>query len=204
MKPNAVKGIVVFGFSLLFLWALLRRQRSSSLIDGLLAEYQAGHQRFDTISSSMWQFTSILIGAAIAGAAILVTHQPTSRREGIAIFVLGLVICCLIVLWYMLWRRHSVALEINYRRMREIEQVMNLRLNIYNDILRQWSSRRELTSWRGLSPTEKTVLEGYRTYPSPSGNVIIFIVGLVVALGWMAIAIWKLGTAYGLLTFVGP
>jgi hypothetical protein len=144
----------------------------------------------------MWQFTVLVFGAAIAGAAALIPAGVPSKAEGIAYFILSLAVTFVLLIWLSVWNRHQTSLEITFRRLREIERQTNMKRNIYLDVLRRWSLRGELTNWTALSDQERDVLETYPRFSGLSGNASVIILAGLIAIGWLALGIWKLVDAF--------
>ncbi len=162
----------------------------------LFAEYQAGHSHLASVHLVMWQFTALVFGAAIAGAAALIPTTPT-RAEGLAYLILSSAVVVVLLIWLNMWNRHQTSLEITFRRLREIERDTNMKRNIYLDLVRRWALRGELTNWTALTEQERETLETYPRFSRLSGGASVKLLAFLIAAGWLALGLWKLTVGFG-------
>ena len=165
----------------------MAEEEQFSTIDGvcatnvaLLAEYEAAQAHVGVINAVQWQATAIVLGGAIAGGAILATLD--SRWENaLALTVGSFGLVTVIELWYRIWIRHSASARAVLRRMRDIEQALGMRRNIYLYIIaqRNWGAIDEYINV--LNDVERAKLrDKYNELPRPSARATIRLLAVTV------------------------
>jgi hypothetical protein len=163
--------------------------------DALLAEYAAAQEHVGVINTVQWQSAAIVLGGALAGAGLLATLNVTDWQDALVVMVAcgGLVL--VILLWFLIWRRHAAAQRAIQNRMRDIERPLGLRRNIYIDILRQRNWAQVPQYWQDLTDSEREKLGSggdYRTLPWPPGQLAVGLVALVVIALLIFLAVGRL------------
>lgn len=167
--------------------------------DALLAEYSAAQDHVGVINTVQWQSAAIVLGGALAAGGLLAANIEVEKWQDallVSVGCGGLVL--VIILWLLIWCRHSVAQENIQTRMRDVEKALHLRRNIYMDILRHPNWGIVPRYYQLLTAEERARLATqYRTLPWPSGGLAIgaaalIIVALLISLGvgrWLQVCL---------------
>jgi len=164
-----------------------------------LAEYEAAQLQVNATYGAMWQSRAIILGAALAGVAILF-NVPSTASTSSAVSVVAVAVVAALEMARYMGRRHRASVEAIFQRMREIEAKTGMRRNIYLEILRQKDRQKALAEWRGvLTDTERADLQSnYKPLPEPSVALLIRGITYIVQASWIFLALWKwLDTYFG-------
>jgi len=162
--------------------------------DSLLAEYSACQQQVGTLDSGLWAGVALVLGGSLAAIALLTSKEAETLAFAIQVTVLASFGLLLIELWYWFWRRHDTSRRAVQIRMREIEWHLDMRRNIYLNILANWSSRQELADWKVLPSEEQDkLLKHYEPLrlPSPAAGLAFLLTSRAVQVGLVLLAVAK-------------
>ncbi|UCH86370.1 MAG: hypothetical protein JSU97_07520 [Dehalococcoidia bacterium] len=165
---------------------LLISRREPPDAEDLRCEYAAAEVHVANLTSGVWQSAAIVVGGSIAALAVLIGVEFTHAvAGGVTVLAVGAVL--VIEMWRHNWRRHKLAIDNCWVRMRQIESARGMQRNIFLYLLTKAGTKDKderanvgkalrklddalgkVAEWRTLLKADrKRLAEKYEKFPKP-------------------------------------
>ena len=107
----------------------------------LLSEWVTISQRMEHIDARIWQGAGILLVISIGGFSFFGWNPPKTLFDFIAGIVVAIISIIILLIWRKIYTRWIYFQSTFGHRAREIEQILDLRMNFYTRSIEYWETR---------------------------------------------------------------
>lgn len=160
----------------------------------LLSEWVTISQRIEHIDARIWQGAGILLIISIGGFSFFGWNPPETLFDIIAGIVIAIISIIVLLIWRKVYNRWIYFQGTFGHRAREIEQILDLRMNMYAHSIEYWQTRPDTKAYlNDLREKDGEAFNGLKNfYDGQSKNKVgrTKIQTSLTWLTWLLICLW--------------